>query len=173
MNLFTYGRSVTMAIQTMKNADPAFEGWWQPYQDKMAADPLMKYFNSTRTDILHEGELATVNYTVIGSQGPVDVAALFRQLSVHAPPNTIGTFLGDQLGGDGWEVQMPDGTVEKVYFSLPSNIDVKSGLSLENPPDQHDGEPIRDSSIANIGTLYVTTLGRIVDEFVARFSEAL
>ena len=61
MNLFTYGRSVTMTIQTMKNTDPAFEAWWTPYQVSMAADPLMRFFNTTRTNILHEGELATTN----------------------------------------------------------------------------------------------------------------
>jgi len=171
MNLFTYGRSVTLTMQTIKSVEPAFEAWWKPYQDKMASDPLMKYFNTTRTEVLHEGELQTSNYTVIGQHGHVDMGRLVRELSQHAPPNTIGTFFGDQHGGNGWEVLMPDGTKQTVYFQLPEGIDVESGVQLPDPPDEHDGQPITDKSIANLGNLYVSTLARTVDEFIARFSE--
>jgi hypothetical protein len=169
MNLFTYGRSVTLTIQTMKHVDPSFEAWWKPYQDKMAADPLMKYFNTTRTDVLHEGELQTWNYTVMGQNGPIDLGQLLQELGQHAPPNTIGTFFGDQHGGNGWEVLMPDGTRQTVYFQLPEGVGIESGLQLPNPPNQHDGQPIEDTSIANLGSLYLGTLTRIVDEFVTRF----
>ncbi len=171
MNLFTYGRSVTMAIQTMKHADPAFEAWWKPYQDLMQRDPLMRYFNKTRTDILHEGELATANYTIVGAEGSVDIAALARELSKHAPPNTVATFFGDQLGGNGWQVRMPDGSTEKVYFELPADVDVESGLRLDNPPQEHKSEPITDTSIANLGGLYIAMLTEIVDAFIARFQD--
>lgn len=171
MNLFTYGRSTTLAIQTMKNTDPAFEAWWTPYQEWMKNDPLMTYFNKTRTDIIHEGELSTSNYTKIGFEGPVNVGTLMQELSKHAPPNTKGTFFGDPLGGNGWEVLMPDGSMEKVYFDLPEGVDVESGLTLPDPPAQHDGQPITDTSIANLGRLYIAALTRIVEEFIARFRE--
>jgi hypothetical protein len=158
-----------MTIQTMKNTDPAFASWWEPYQVRMKTDPLMQFFNKTRTEVLHEGELATSNYTVIGAEGPVDMGAVMQELSRHAPPNTVATFLGDQLGGDGWEVRMPDGSIEKVYFLLPGNVDITSGLQLVDPPDQHDGEPITDTSIANLGRLYIAALTKTVDEFISRF----
>jgi hypothetical protein len=167
MNLFTYGRSVTFTLQTMKHADPAFEAWWKPYQDKMAGDPLMKYFNTSRTDILHEGELQTVNHTVLDG----DIGKLMRELSQHAPPNTTSTFFGDQHGGNGWNVRMPDGSTQTVYFELPEGAPIESWLELPNPPEEHDGQPITDTSIANLGHLYVDTLATIVDEFVSRFAE--
>jgi hypothetical protein len=170
MNLFTYGRSVTMTIQTMKHVDPSFEGWWKPYQDMMAADPLMKYFNTARTEVLREGQLTAAASTVIGARGPVNLGGLVRELSRHAPPNTVGTFFGEgRTGGNGWEVRMPDGSTEKVYFSLPGNVDVKSELCLPNPPTLHDGQLITDTSIANLGNQYLGTLHRIVDDFEARF----
>jgi hypothetical protein len=171
MNLFTYGRSVTLAIQTMRNTDPGFEDWWRPYQDRMAGDSLMRYFNNRRTDIVHEGELRTGSYTVIGSQGPVDMGALMQELSRDAPPNTESIFLGDPLGGNGWEVRMPDGTLEKVYFDLPQTADVTSGLTLDDPPTEHDGQAIADPSIQNLGQLYIDVLTRTVEDFIARFSE--
>src|SRR5205823_226809 len=147
-----------------KSVDPTFEAWWKPYQDKLAADPLMRYFNQTRTDVLHEGELQTSNYTTIGKDRPVDMGQLMRKLNKHAPPNTIGTFFGDQLGGNGWEVRMPDGTTERVYFDLPAESGVESNLHLPDPPTEHDGQQITDTSIKNLGGLYIQTLNRIVDE---------
>jgi hypothetical protein len=172
MNLFTYGRSVTLTMQTMKGVDPAFDAWWKPYQEQMAADPLMSYFNTTRTDIIHAGELRTSNYTRIGSEGapPVDIGKLMAEINAHAPPNAVRTFFGDQLGGNGWLVQMPDGTQETVYFDLPEGTP-DSGLHLPDAPIEHNGQPITDPSIRNLGGLYLTTLSRIVDEFIARFSE--
>jgi hypothetical protein len=78
----------------------------------------------------HEGELTTGGYTVIGAQGPVDLGALARELNRHAPPNTESTFLGDALGGNGWNVRMPDSSLEKVYFELPEGVDVESAGPL-------------------------------------------
>jgi hypothetical protein len=94
MNLITYGRSVTFAMQTMKGVDPAFEEWWRAQQKWMADDPLMSRFNSARNEILKEGELKTTTHGVIGRQGPVDIGALMTELNRDAPPNTVGTFIG-------------------------------------------------------------------------------
>lgn len=170
MNLFTYGRSVTLTIQTMKSVEPDFEEWWKSYQDKMKADPLMQYFNETRTDIIHEGKLSVHTSTVIGANGPVNLGAIMRELSRYAPPNTVRTFFGEgRTGGNGWDVKMPDGSIQKVYFDLPGTFDVKSELHLSNPPKEHDGRPIADTSIANIGKLYLDTLRGVVADFEARF----
>jgi hypothetical protein len=64
---------------------------------------------------------------------------------------------------------MPDRSTQKVYFSLPETFDVRSELHLTDPPTEHDGQPVTDTSVANIGTLYVNTLKRIVTEFETRF----
>jgi hypothetical protein len=170
MNLFTYGRSVTFAIQTMKHTDHDFEDWWKPYQGRMQSDPLMKYFNTARTDVLHEGQLSAHTSTVMGARGSVDLGSLMRELNRYAPPNTVATFFGEgSTGGNGWEVRMPDGSTQKVYFDLPATVDVKSELQLPNPPTEHDSQAITDTSIANLGALYLNTLKRIVSEFEARF----
>lgn len=170
MNLFTYGRSVTFAIQTMKHTDPAFEDWWKLYQERMKSDPLMNYFNTARTDVLHEGQLSAHTSTVIGANGPVNIGALVREINKHAPPNTVGTFFGEgSTGGNGWNVRMPDGSIQKVYFDIPDNPHVKSELLLPNPPTEHEGQPITDTSIANLGQLYIATLKRIVNEFEVEF----
>ena len=64
---------------------------------------------------------------------------------------------------------MPDGSTQKVYFDLPATVDLKSELQLPNPPTEHDSQPITDTSMTNLGSLYLNTLKRIVSEFEARF----
>lgn len=171
MNLCTYGRSVTQTIQTVKSIEPDFEEWWKPYQDWMASDPLMQFFNQARIEILHEGELKTSNFTVIGKEGFVDLGAVVRELNRKAPPGTITTFFGDPLGGNGWEVKMPNGSTQKVYFELPAELDIQSGIKPLKPPDEHDGSSIEDQSLANLGQIYLAALTRIVEEFIARFRD--
>jgi hypothetical protein len=171
MNMLTYGRSVTFAMQKMKSVDPSFDAWWKPYQERMADDPLMKDFNRRRVDVVHAGDLYTTNRMVFGSKGPLNMGAVLQELRQHAPPNTIATFFGDEHGGTGWEVQLPDGTTEKVYFQLPDEVDIVHEYRLPDPPIEHDGQPIEDTSLANLGRLYLGMLATIVDAFAARFSE--
>lgn len=170
MNLFTYGRTVTLTIQTMKSFVDGFDEWWKPYQAWMAGDGLMQYFNTARTNVIHEGSLRATSSTVIGANGPVDMGALIAELNKHAPPNTVGTFFGEgATGGDGWRVQMPNGTVETVYFRLPDGVDIKTTFHLPDPPTEHDGVPINDNSIANLGGLYMQSLRRIVSDFETKW----
>lgn len=172
MNLCTYGRSVTLTMQTMRNTDPDFDAWWEPFQDQMRRDPLMSFFNDLRTKVLHEGELSTSTYTVIGAEGPVDLGALVTELNQHAPPNTVATFFGEgSTGGNGWEVRMPDESTKKVYFQLPESSGIESGLYFQDPPTHHYGTPITDTSIPHLGRLYLETLSEMVEEFIRRFQE--
>lgn len=171
MNLITYGRSVTFALQTMKSVDPDFEAWYAPYQEKMASDPLMRYFGAARNEILKEGQLSAGAGVTVGAHGPVDLGALIAELSRQAPPNTVGTFFGEaRTGGDGWRVLMPDGSTQNVYFTLPDSVDIKSDFFPTDPPKEHYGSLITDASMANLGALYIGALKEIVANFEERFS---
>lgn len=139
----------------------------------MKNDPLMQFFNRARNALLKEGELGTKNVTAIGMHGPVDIGAFVTTLYEHAPPNTVAVFVGDQLGGIGWEVEMPDGSQEKVYVTLPPSVGVESTVRFIDPPDQHDGVPITDTSVENLGSLYIATLSELVKEAEARFASTV
>ncbi len=166
MNLCTYGQAVLATIQTMRNTDPNFQAWWEAKSNEIGADPLMSHFKYLREKVGHEGSLETTNRTIVGAHGPVDMGALWRELRKHAPPGTTRIFLGDEIGGDGYEVA----GVGKVYFTLPDSFDVKSTLELPDLPVQHDGQTITDASIANLGTLYLDSLRTLVSEFVGKFA---
>jgi hypothetical protein len=170
MNLATYGQAVIATIKTVKRLDAAFSSWWEPRQQDIDTDPLMAYFRDIRDGIAHEGPPATTSRAVIGANGPVNMGALMRELNRNAPPGNPNVFLGDSLGGSGWIVTLPTGETGKVYFALPENVDVQVTFEVPNPPTQHDGQTITDTSVANLGFLYLGTLRRLVDEFGIKFA---
>jgi len=95
-----------------------------------------------------------------------------RYLDEHALTNSVGSFIGDETGaGHGWLVAMPDGSRQKVYVIFPSEPGLESRLVPPDTPKEHDGLPITDTPIANLGGLYLAALARMVEEFTARFSE--
>lgn len=83
-------------------------------------------------------------------------------LKWQAPPHTLGTFSVDHSGAIGWWVQMPDAAIERIYFQLSDQSGTASVMSLGDTPISHDGVRITDTSIANIGGIYIKTLARIV-----------
>jgi hypothetical protein len=166
MNLATWGRSVTLTMQTMTNVDPGFVNWYEPHLQRMRADPLMQYFTRTRNSSLKEGEASTAMVTS-GAFTP----ELNKRLAENQPPNAIDTFIGEtRTGGNGWHVQMPDGSIGTVYFDLADDFVQNTIVPLE-PPHEHYGEAIADTSVANLGRLYIETLTALVNEFVQRFSK--
>ncbi|MEO6370829.1 MAG: hypothetical protein ABIQ73_02735 [Acidimicrobiales bacterium] len=163
-NLRTYGRHVTLTLQSMANTDATFAPWWAPYEAKFSRDPLMKYFNDASNATPNDG-------TATAKSRPSPDTKMIAILNMQAPPNTVGTFFGEQRSSNGWEVQMPDGSIERIYFHLPEPLGLPSLLNLENLPTSHDGVPITDTSIANIGGIYITTLVGVVEAFAQRFAQ--
>jgi len=133
----------------------------------MKSDALMKYFYELRSRILKEGllEVSTEVY-IRRLVFPQDL-----QRFGPPPPNARGFFIGDNLGGSGWEVQLPDGSLEKFYAELPSDIGSVS-LHFPEPPESHLGKEIRDSSIEALSGMYIDYLRGMVQSANKRFEVA-
>lgn len=133
----TYGRSVTLVVQTLKNSVDGFDAWYAPIRQSLADDPVAKWFVDRRNSILKEGTVGeTTNATHIEILDDHGISELMEK----APPGTTQLFIGDALGRSGWTVQLPDGTTEQVYFSLPSKI----GWSEMNIKDAPGGAKLDD-----------------------------
>lgn len=159
-NVAVFGRSTTLVLQNLRSAveRETFEVWYGPHVDRMKADPLFRYFVELRNEILKEGP-PTLSTTV--RVGYLD-SAMVAELRQQEPPGARLMFIGDALGGSGFEVPMPDGSVEKYYVSLPEEWDVSVTLHLPRPPLTIDGKPMPDSSIEALCRLYVDALSEIV-----------
>jgi hypothetical protein len=164
-NLVVYGRAVTNVLQTIRTfRSDEFDAWYEPIQSAMSADPLMRYFYKLRSSILKEGLIpSTQNSISIDYLNTDDVARLPR------PPYAAAFFIGDQLGGSGWELHLPDGTVEKYYIALPPEWGVRAWSQVPNPPSMHKGAAVADTSLEALAQLYVAYLEDIVRQAHERF----
>lgn len=173
-NLVVFGRSVTHVLQTLRRVDRArFDAWWDPHVVEIKKEPLMAYFNTLRNAILKEGgpQVGSATFAIehfsMGDLRPED----------KVPPAggvSAGFFVGDHLGGAGWEITMPDGTVEKYYVALPETASIRPTRvvlrDFEEPPKTFRGQPIPDDSLETLCRLYVDYLTELVEDAAREFS---
>jgi hypothetical protein len=163
-NLVVFGRAITNVLQNLRSTEPDFDKWYEPFQKEMENDPLMKYFYRLRSEILKQGNLGTGSYAHIRAfHFPQDL-----QKVGPPPPNAKSFFIGDQLGGSGWEVIMDDGSVTKYYVDLPGEIG-RAGLHLPEAPDEHLGDKLDNKDIEHLGALYLDYLKRLVEQAKSKF----
>jgi len=156
-NLIVFGRAVTNILQNLRSTEPDFDTWYKRYREEMGNDPLMKYFYELRSKTLKEGLLETSTHTYIRQlRIPEDLARFGPP-----PPNAGGFFIGDNLGGSGWKIQLPDGSIEKYYVELPSDIGSVS-LHFPDAPKYHLGQEINNTSSPNLAKLYIDYLYQLV-----------
>jgi hypothetical protein len=116
-NAVVFGRNTTWALQNLRGKEPDFDNWYGLKQKEMRADPLMNYFHNLRTQIEKQASTPTGSRGYIKKLSSDDMAQFYP-----APPNATGFFIGDSSGGSGWEVVKSDGSIEKYYINLPSDI---------------------------------------------------
>lgn len=163
MNLVTFGVSVTCVLQNLRHIEPDFDSWYEKYRAEMIADPLMKYFWNFRSEILKEGKLE------IGAYGHIKhlTSADFSRFE-PPPPDAIGFFMCDQIGGSGYEIRQPDGSVEKYYINIPSDI-MSISLHFPSPPKSHMGKELPNRSIESLSRLYLDYLQQMAKDAKEKF----
>lgn len=151
-NVAVFGRSVTIVLQNLRSAvdRDAFEVWYAPHVERMKAEPVFRYFVDLRNEILKKGPPEMRTNTEVGFLNGRMLNELVRQ----APPGAREMFIGDALGGSGFEVELPDGSIEKYYVALPRDWDVHVRL--------HVPAPSLDEPIATLSQTYLDGLGEIV-----------
>ena len=112
-NAVVFGRMTTFALQNLKSVTSDFDPWYARKQAEMKADPLMRYFHELRTSIEKKAATPTSASAHIHSFSSEDMKRFEPR-----PRGARGFFTGDQNGGSGWEVQLPDGRKEKFACAL-------------------------------------------------------
>lgn len=164
-NVVVFGRAVTNILQRLRSTEPEFNAWYQPFVAEMQADPLLSYLYKLRSEILKEGKLSTSVITSVSSFNfPSDM-----QRMGPPPPNAKSFFIGDQTGGSGWEVEVPDGSIAKYYVNLPGDI-ATSTVHLPDAPTEHLGQPLNDASIGEISQHYFNYLDNLLKQAKEHFS---
>ncbi len=156
-NVVVWGRAVTNVLQGLRglpNDEGKFDTWYAPWRKEMEDDELLRYFYELRTAMLKKGETQTGPKLYVRSfTYPDDLPP--------APENARSFFMGDELGGAGWEVELEDGTTSKQYVALPAEV-ATSWLTFEGLPSVHLGWPMKDDRVEYACGLYVRYLERLV-----------
>jgi hypothetical protein len=162
-NLVVFGRSVTFVLQNLKTpvGEFAFNEWYEPIQEQMKSDVLMKYFVTLRNEILKQGKLP-VSTSALININPGDMAKLGTP-----PPGAKGFFIGDQAGGSGWEIELPDGTTEKYYVEIPQSMARVQQHFSELPVPEDD--ELKRKSIEDLCAYYLDKLENILDSARSSF----
>lgn len=161
--LVVFGRAVTNVLQNLRGVIPDFDSWYLPWKSQMEQDQLLRFFYNLRTEILKRGTLpVSAGLHIKRFRYPEDLPP--------APPNAKSFFMGDTLGGIGWEVELPDGSTERVYVAVLDEVAV-TWLTFSGAPAEHLGRPIHDKSAQSLCTLYVTYLEGLVSDAQRRFEE--
>jgi hypothetical protein len=168
-NIIVFGRAVTNVLQNLRSAVGAqtFNDWYLPVQEEMRNDELLRYFYKLRSEILKEGSLQTTTSMYIEH---LDISEL-RPLMEQRPAGAKDFFIGDQLGGSGWEVELPDGTTSKYYVDLPQHM-LTTTLHFPDPPQNHRGAPLQDTSVEALAKHYLDYLADLINQAVNRFAKS-
>ena len=132
----------------------------------MRNDHLMKYFYDMRSEILKEGTLRIATSARIHNfQFPDDIKRLGTP-----PPNARNLFIGDETGGSGWEVELPDGSLTKFYIEIPQDMATVQ-VHFREAPANHLGDCINNTSIDSLSELYFDYLEKMVKDAERRFGQ--
>lgn len=164
-NVVVFGRATTIALQNLRHLEDGFDLWYAPLAAAMAHDSLMVYFNRLRNSILKEGGAQLSTSLHIDYLNTSDLAPLIQ----NPPPGAKSFFIGDNVGGSGWEIELTDGSTEKYYVQLPESVRMSAQLNLPDPPTEHHGQKLKDTSLENLARLYVGFLADLIKEAKSKF----
>jgi hypothetical protein len=78
----------------------------------------------------------------------------------------------DRWGGSGWEVELPDGSIEMYYVDLPESVNADFRLQTlgSDLPTRHLNQPSVNTSIQALAAMYIDYLARLVNAAKAHFA---
>ncbi len=162
-NVVIFGRSVTFVLQNLKSKTPLFDEWYEPYQIEMRNDSLLSSFKDIRNSIEKEGDDKVTSQVYIQSFSTEELSKYPK------PPGARSFFMGDKYGRSGWEVELPDGTIERIFVNI-SNLNVYTRSVIRKIPKTHLGSEIKNPSIDHLSELYLNYLEKMVSDAERTFS---
>ncbi len=162
-NVIVFGRAVTNVLQNLRSTEDSFEDWYKPQVAAMESQPLMKYLYKVCTEILKEGSVPVASGVLLNGN-PMELLRKFK-----APRGAKSFFIGDRIGGSGWEVETDAGVVEKFYVELPSDLPgFKADVTVYFPEAPAE---LARMPIEAVCQQYIERLTAIVNKAHARFSK--
>jgi hypothetical protein len=161
-NLIVFGRSVTFVLQNLSSIEPGFEEWYEDIRGELKSDPLMGYFLEVRNNILKQGKMQVSTSAHIKSFSTADIKKFGPP-----PPGAKSFFIGDEIGGSGWLIELANGSEEKYYVEIPTSIaEIKQ--VFPDLPEAVD-KRLKNKSIEELCEMYLVKLESIIDRARKQF----
>jgi len=82
-------RNVTFILQSEKHSFSDFEDWYEPWQERMKVDPVLKWLKDARNVVVKQGELETNSTAVVKLVTWRDYVLVEFSVPPGAPPSLI------------------------------------------------------------------------------------
>ena len=115
-NVVMFGNLVGTSFEELRDAGPAGSDWYKSIRKKIAESPVTRLFRELHAEfrkrdaagVSSQARLRTFNY-------PADLDKLGKR-----PPRATELFMGDEIGGTGWEVVLSAERRGRFYVVLPA-----------------------------------------------------
>ncbi len=115
-NVVVFGGHVRKALEDLPPDGGEFDRFMKPKSREFRKSPVARLFEELSREIRkREAQGLDTRARVVGFNYPADVPKLGPR-----PAHSRELFMGDELGGVGWEVEVLPGVVEKYYAILPA-----------------------------------------------------
>jgi hypothetical protein len=156
-NVIVFGAAVRKVLETLPSDGGEFDKWYKPIRKEFRNSMLMKLFGELLVEI-RKRDAAGVDSKarVVGFNYPADVPKLGKR-----PANARELFMGDELGGVGWEVELMPGVVEKYYAILPAAYGTVEEFLSFTAVAQTSKDP-RALDAVKVCEQFITTLEKVL-----------
>jgi hypothetical protein len=152
-NVVVFGAIVREALETLPSLDNAFDKWLKGMRKEFKASVVLRLFAELRAEIRKRDSAGVdTKARVVGFNYPADIPKLGKR-----PTHARELFMGDDLGGVGWEIEWRPGTIEKYYAILPAAYGTVEEFLSFTAVVQTSRDP-RPIDAARVCEQFITTL---------------
>jgi hypothetical protein len=152
-NVVMFGAFVGASFEELRESGPHGNDWYKSIRKKIVDSPVTRLFRELQTEfrkrdaagVSSQARLKTFNY-------PADLEKLGKR-----PPRATELFMGDEIGGTGWEVELAPGRRGKYYVVLPAEYGTVD-VFLSNTPIVQTSRDPRPIDIVDTSDRYVSLL---------------
>lgn len=156
-NVVIFGSVVKRVLQDLPSDGAEFDKWYKPIRKEFKTSLLMKLFDELLAEIRKKDAAGLGSRARISNFNyPADVPKLGKR-----PANTRELFMGDHIGGTGWEVEVSPGVLEKYYAILPTAFGTVDDL-LSSSAVVQTSKDTRRIDPAKLAEQYISALEKVL-----------
>jgi hypothetical protein len=156
-NVVVFGAHVRKILESLPSDGGEFDKWYKPIRKEFKSSLLMKLFEQLLAEV-RKREAAGLDSRarVVGFNYPADVPKLGKR-----PAHARELFMGDDVGGVGWDVEVSPGVIEKYYAILPAAYGTVEEFLSFTAIVQTSKDP-RPIDAVKVSEQYITTLEKVL-----------